>query len=116
MTVSSAAALALLGISSFFSRKAEAAIDCSKSAVNMSELTKTNYQFIQNIQIKCLSDKVSSEMMSLMTDEELATMLSRLEQQELDCQTGSGAVPGKPVMTMKMITNMCFILKHGIRC
>ena len=55
-------------------------------------------------------------MMSLMTDEELATMLSRLEQQELDCQTGSGAVPGKPVMTMKMITNMCFILKHGIRC
>ena len=36
-------------------------------------------------------------MMSLMTDEELATMLSRLEQQELDCQTGSGAVPGKPV-------------------
>ena len=47
-------------------------------------------------------------MMSLMTDEELATMLSRLEQQELDCQTGSGAVPGKPVMTMKMITKMCF--------
>ena len=43
------------------------------------------------------SDKVSSEMMSLMTDEELATMLSRLEQQELDCQTGSGAVPGKLV-------------------
>ena len=36
-------------------------------------------------------------MMSLMTDEELATMLSRLEQQELDCQTGSGAVPGKLV-------------------
>lgn len=37
-------------------------------------------------------------MMSLMTDEELVTMLSRLEQQELDCQTGSGAVPGKPII------------------
>ena len=78
---------------------------------------KTNDQFIQNIQeLPPFSDKVSIEMMSLMTDEELATMLSRLQQQELDCQTGSGAVPGKPVMTMKMITNMCFILKHGIRC
>ena len=33
-----------------------------------------------------------------MTDEELATMLSRLEQQELDCQTGSGTVPGKPTI------------------
>lgn len=33
-----------------------------------------------------------------MTDEELVTMLSRLEQQELDCQTGSGAVPGKPTI------------------
>ena len=74
----------------------------------------TNSSKIQ--ELPPFSDKVSSEMMSLMTDEELATMLSRLEQQELDCQTGSGAVPGKPVMTMKMITNMCFILKHGIRC
>ena len=34
-------------------------------------------------------------MMSLMTDEELVTILSRLEQQEVDCQTGSGAVPGE---------------------
>ena len=49
------------------------------------------------------SDKVASEMMSLMTDEELATMLSRLEQQELDCQTGSGAVPGKHVRICQII-------------
>ena len=39
--------------------------------------------------------KVAIEMMSLMTEEELATLLSRLEQQELDCQTGSGTVPGR---------------------
>ena len=31
-------------------------------------------------------------MMALLTEEELAALVSRLEQQELDCQTGSGTV------------------------
>merc|ERR1712079_564457 len=30
--------------------------------------------------------------MALLTEEELAALVSRLEQQELDCQTGSGTV------------------------
>ena len=35
--------------------------------------------------------------MALLTEEELAALVSRLEQQELDCQTGSGTVsPVKP--------------------
>ena len=33
-------------------------------------------------------------MMSLISEEELVEMTSRLEQQEIDCQTGSGSVPG----------------------
>ena len=32
-------------------------------------------------------------MMSVMSSEELSEMITRLEQQELDCQTGSGVVP-----------------------
>ena len=31
--------------------------------------------------------------MSVLTGEEVESMISRLEQQELDCQTGSGVVP-----------------------
>ena len=32
--------------------------------------------------------------MALMTEEEVLGMIRTLEQQEIDCQTGSGTVPG----------------------
>ena len=35
------------------------------------------------------------DMMALLSEDELVGMISRLEQQEIDCQTGSGTVPGK---------------------
>ena len=40
-------------------------------------------------------DLIESEvMMALMTEEEVLGMIRTLEQQEIDCQTGSGTVPG----------------------
>ena len=39
-----------------------------------------------------MTGQLRGAMMALLTEEELAALVSRLEQQELDCQTGSGTV------------------------
>ena len=58
--------------------------------------------------------------MSLMTEEELATALSRLEQQELDCQTGSGTVPGKSGLLRSSSYSLLRLrlpeLRQGLKC